>query len=121
MINRIPLEYIDIIGYMGLVILCMRLIPPTLYNIWKRKKIDIASSFLALEAIGCVCYIIYGYRYNINILLRSNSIILTNVIGVVVYNNYCKRYHLNREGDRVGSPRRRRQGHVVPTQEITND
>ena len=77
---------ITIIGYSGLACLCFRLIPPILVNIYYKKRINIAGSFLVLELIACVCYIIYANYHDIVIMWLSNAIILANVIIVLIYN-----------------------------------
>ena len=79
-------DVITIIGYSGLACLCFRLIPPILVNIYYKKRINIAGSFLVLELIACVCYIIYANYHDIIIMWLSNAIILANVIIVLIYN-----------------------------------
>ena len=79
---------IDIIGFTALLILSLRLIPPTLLSIYSKKKVDIENTFLFMEFLGCILYIIYGNYYNIQIIIHTNSLILGSVVSICFYNKY---------------------------------
>ena len=79
---------IDIIGYIALIILCFRLVPPIFISICYKKEINIEKSFLIMEFLVCIFYMIYGKYYNIYIIVYSNSIVLGSIFVVCGYNSY---------------------------------
>ena len=79
---------VDVIGYIAISILCLRLIPPIFIGVWWKRKIEIEQSLLFMEFIGCILYIIYGKYYNINIIVHSNTMIFGSVVTVFIYNKY---------------------------------
>ena len=82
-------KQVDMLGYAGLTIICFRMIPPILYSVYNKERVNISTSFLFMEILGCSCYIVYSRFYKIYLVMFTNLIILLAVIFILFYNNCC--------------------------------
>ena len=74
------MEYSDIYGYIGGVLLVITLIPQ-LYLTYKSKKIyDISYIFIFLQIITCLFFLIYGISLKEIPIILANSILFIQLL-----------------------------------------
>ena len=78
----------DIVGYVGTLLIGLRLFPTICYNIYKRKIINIPNTFLILESLGTLCFFVYAIHYNKYPLLACNFIVIFSILCIVINNNF---------------------------------
>ena len=64
--------YIDLLGYIGSVLLGITLLPQVIKTYKEKNADNISAGYLILQMTSCVCFIVYSY------ILQSLPIIICN-------------------------------------------
>ena len=78
-----------LIGYIGsgLITICL---VPQVYTTYKTKTVEgLSISFLILQILSSICYVIYGlYEQTLPIIISNGATILFSIILIIFYCRY---------------------------------
>jgi MtN3 and saliva related transmembrane protein len=88
----------DIMGYCGMVLLTITLIPQ-LYKIIKTKKgEDLSYIFLIMNILTCLFFLLYGILLKEKPLIISNSIVMFQIMFLIFLKYYFSKTNIIIEG-----------------------
>ena len=77
-----------VFGYLTSFLWCLRWMPTLITHIKQKKRIDINTSFIALEGTAWLCGLIYGCLDGLTPVIITNGLGFITIIVIVVNNKY---------------------------------